>query len=192
VVRLVQLGTKGEALPGPAGAPVESREQELKLTRVTYLGRMFANNHTRIAKFYDNVEVVHLPGDNPDLPIDLDRLPPGGMYLRCERLEVYSQKNTDGKTTSKQMEAHIKAVVQAREFWGRADVIKYDESKELVIFEAAEGNLATLYRVLQPGKEPEEIKGKKIKYYRKTNAFAVEGGVKFQGSAVSPTTPPRR
>ena len=46
-----------------------------------------------------------------------------------------------------------------KEFWGRADVIKYDESKEQVIFEASEGNVATLYRVTQPGAQPDEIKG---------------------------------
>jgi lipopolysaccharide export system protein LptA len=166
---------------GPAAAPRQPQapntpkaEEELKLTRVTYLGRMFANNNTRTAIFYDNVEVVNVPSDNPDLPIDIDHLPEGGLYLRCEQLTVYSQKQQNGKAWQ-QMEAHRKAQVQSREFWGRADIIKYDESKEQVIFEATEGNLATLYRVKARGLPADEIKGKKITYWRRTNDFHVEG-----------------
>lgn len=179
VVRILQLGAKDEATPGskPAaqGAKPAPAEEELKLTRVTYLGRMFANNTTRTAIFYDTVEVVNLPGDNPDMPIDIDRLPPGGLYLKCEQLKVYTRKEKDGKSTH-EMEAHRKAMVQSREFWGQADVIKYDEAKEQVIFEASEGNLATLYRVTVPGQKPDEIKGKKITYWRRTNDFKIDDG----------------
>ncbi len=189
VVRILQYGTKdGLAAPGgtanakpAAGTPRNPDEQELKLTRITYLGRMWANNNSRTAIFYDNVEVVNVPSDNPDLAIDLDRLPQGGLYMRCEQLKVYSQRDKDGKAVNQQMEAHHKAVVQSREFWGRADVIKYDESKEQVIFEASEGNLATLFRVLTPGQQPDEIRGKKIIYWRRTNDFKVEGATTLKG-----------
>lgn len=179
VVRILQLGGKDEAAPAPKpqnpAANPRPAEEELKLTRVTYLGRMFANNNTRTAIFYDTVEVVNLPGDNPDLPIDIDHLPPGGLYLKCEQLKVYTRKEKDGKSNH-EMEAHRKAMVQSREFWGQADVIKYDESKEQVIFEASEGNLATLYRVIVPGQKPDEIKGKKITYWRRTNDFKIDEG----------------
>lgn len=179
VVRILQLGGKDEAVPGPKPqnptANPRPAEEELKLTRVTYLGRMFANNNTRTAIFYDTVEVVNLPSDNPDLAIDIDRLPPGGLYLKCEQLKVYTRKEKDGKSNH-EMEAHRKAMVQSREFWGQADVIKYDESKEQVIFEASAGNLATLYRVTVPGQKPDEIKGKKITYWRRTNDFKIDDG----------------
>ena len=66
--------------------------------------------------------------------------------------------------------------MQSREFYGRADIIKYDEIKELVVFEASEGNLATLYRQKGRGGQQEELKGKKIYYWRKTNDFKIEGG----------------
>lgn len=187
VVRILQYGTKNEQLSGtrPMGRtpadPNAPKEEELRLTRVNYLGRMFVNNQSRTAIFYDGVEVVNVPTDNPDLPIDVDRLPPGGLYLRCEQLKVYSRKDGNGKMTQ-EMEAHRKAVVQSREFWGRADVIKFDESKDQVIFEATGSNQATLYRVKELGQEPDEIKGKKITFWRRTNDFKVESGTSLQGT----------
>jgi hypothetical protein len=192
VVHILQLGNKGDtfATPGsqptnprrPASEPTPSRlpgsqksDEELKLTRVAFSGRMFANNNTRTAVFYDNVEVVNLPADDPDVTIDLDRLPKGAMHMRCEQMKVYSRKLPDGKTMQ-EMEAYKRVIVQAQEFWGRADLVKYDESKELVIFEGVDGNKATLYRVKARGTAPEEIRGKKIYYWRRTNDFKVDDG----------------
>jgi lipopolysaccharide export system protein LptA len=193
VFRTLQLGNKNEGPTGPTTTPTTAAkppppagskptgkppEQEMQLTRVYYLGRMYANNTKRVAVFYDGVEVIHVPTDDPNLVVDIDKLPQGGMYLRCDQLRVYTQKvdpAPDGKV-NQMMEARGKARVQSREFSGVADVIKYDESKELVIFEAADGNLATLYRVKSRGAAPEEIKGKKIYYWRDKGDFKVEGG----------------
>lgn len=178
VLRILQWGVKGQE-GGPSAAPerqhgVKPPEEELKLTRVQYLTRMFANNNTRTAIFYDGVELVHLPGNDPDVAIDIDNLPEGALYLRCDQLKVYSQE-TNAKGVQ-QMEARGHATVQSREFSGRADVVKYDESKELVVLEASEGNLATLVRQKAKGAAQEEIKGKKIYYWRRTNDFKIEGG----------------
>jgi hypothetical protein len=171
--RVLQPGPKeplGPA-PNPAKGPVP---EEMKLTRVNFFGRMFANNTSRTAVFYDNVEVVHVPSDNPNLQVDVDKLPPGAMYLRCDQLKVYNRQEVNSKG-NQQMEARGHAQVQAREFFGRADVIKFDESKELVVFESNETNLASLVRQKSPGQR-EELKGKKIYYWRKTNDFKIEGG----------------
>jgi lipopolysaccharide export system protein LptA len=179
VLRILQLSPKDEAGAAQNNPPKpqadKAVEEELKLTRVNYLGRMFANNNTRTAVFYDNVELVHVPTDDPNLVIDIDKLPEGALYLRCDQLKVYSRQAENSKG-SQQMEARGHGLVQSREFWGRADIIKYDESKELVVFEASEGNLATLVRQKGKGTQQEEVKGKKIYYWRKTNDFKIEGG----------------
>ncbi len=196
VLHILQLGDKDESAPGatsgatPGGNPAppqsakktgkkpangQPAEQELKLTRINFLTRMFANNITRTAVFYDGVEVVHLPSDDPDVIIDIDHLPKGGMYLRCDQLQVYNRQEP-GTQGSQEMEARGNASVQSEEFWGRADVIKYDESKELMIFEAREGRLATLVRQKAKGTAQEELKGQKIYYWRSTGDFKIERG----------------
>ena len=197
VLYMLQLGSKDDSGPGavqfpgsptgpkPATPPAarsgakpassEPVEQELKLTRITFFARMFANNITRTAIFYENVEVVNLPTDDPDIIIDIDHLPERAMYLRCDQLQVYNRQQT-GTQGTQEMEARGNASVQSQDFWGRADVIKYDESKELMIFEAREGRLATLVRQKAKGTPQEELKGQKIYYWRNTGDFKIERG----------------
>jgi lipopolysaccharide export system protein LptA len=188
-VRILQLGEAGNTLPGaqgpgaprpPAGRPAAGRgpaappKQELKLTHVRFAERMQANNKQRSAIFYGNVEAVHVPADRPDIKIDVDHPPPGCIYLRCAKLNVFSRLLADGKTKSQELEAYRNVLVQAQEFWGLADVVKYDEAEDRVIFEAGEGGMATLYRVKVAGGDQEKITGKKIYYWRKTNDFKVD------------------
>lgn len=170
VLHLLQLGNKDEAAPGQAPQkPTQKTEQELKLTRVTFRAGMHANNKKRIATFWGDVDVVHLPTEDIDQPIDIDKRLPGMMYLHCEKLKVLSVRHADGRTTQ-EMEAERKVTVEAQEeFSGRGDVLKYDESKELVILEGGETGLATLYRVQGKGGKPDMVKGKKLFYFRKTN-----------------------
>lgn len=169
-------GAKPAAKPQAAKASNgQPEEEELKLTRITFLTRMFANNVTRTAVFYDNVEVVNLPSDDPDIVINIDHLPEGSLYLRCDQLQVYSRQQSGEKSTQ-EMEARGNASVQSNDFWGRGDVIKYDESKELIIFEAREGRLATLVRQKAKGTPQEELKGQKIYYWRNTGDFKIERG----------------
>src|SRR5207249_47389 len=122
-----------------------------------------------------DVELVHLPAENPDLPIDLDHLPQGALYLRCQKLKVYTRRGPDGKA-SQEMEAYKKCVVQSQEFWAVADVVKYDESQERIIFEGGEGGMAHLVKVAVRGAEAEDVTGRKITYWRLTGAYRVEGG----------------
>ena len=164
------------------GRPQPVREeQELKLTRVQYVGRMLADNVNRTVTFIDEVEVVHLPSDDIDQAVDVDKLPPAGMHLQCQTLKVRSDRDTAGKTLQT-MEAQKRVLVRAQDFWGRSDVLKFDEAKDQLILEAAEGNTASLYRRKTQGDVYDEIKGKKITYYRQKREHKVEGATGVRGS----------
>jgi hypothetical protein len=198
VVYLLQPGTKGDILPAgptgekpgtgqPNGTATAARpssgpaEEEIQLTRVKFQGKLWANNPKRVAVFYDNVEVIHLPADNPDVPINPDRLPVGGLSINCEQLKVFTSRAPDG-TTSQEMEAVGKVFVQAQEeFSGRANVVKYDERKEQIIFEGDDTNPATLYRVKSRGGDQEKIQGEKITYWRRTGDYKVDKGYGISG-----------
>ncbi len=190
IVYILQLGAKGEDLPmapspdrPPPARTVSAPpvEEELKLTRVSFDGYMLANNVHRTAVFTGNVEVIHLASDNPDVPVDITKpLPKGAMYMRSEHLKVSSHKHADGKTSHQELEANNHVLVQSQEFWGRGDRVTYDESKELVIFEGLNGNLATLYRENGRGGQRGEVKGKKIFYWRRTNDFKTEDSTNWR------------
>jgi hypothetical protein len=150
-------------------------KKELMLTRIDFDGWMFSDNKekARNTKFYDNVEVYHQPADNPDVPVDPDRPPKNGFYMRCDRLHVYTRPESEGKTQLMRAEGRI--FFKAPEVFGRCDVLKYDQKEEQIIFEGASGNPVHLYR-LRTGLPPQEIKGNRILYNRRTGVFQLDGG----------------
>jgi lipopolysaccharide export system protein LptA len=184
VVTIVQAGGSDDpagpaglaARPGaaPARPAAPPGEPVMKLTRVQFQGKMFADNRKRTAKFFDNVRVVHAPGDDPEKQVDLDKLPPGGMFLKSETLEVYTF--TEGGKSTQEMEARGRAYVQTPEFYGQADVIKYVESKDMVILEGTDDNPAILYKLKPNRGEPTDAtRARKFIYHRKTNDFESDG-----------------
>jgi lipopolysaccharide export system protein LptA len=196
-VRTFALGTKSELLPGLGPTPPQSPQsekpknkpatknpqddEEFKLTHVTYTGRLSANNKLGSATFWDDVEVLHVPTNNPDLKIDVDHPPEGYLFLRCNKLELFSHKRPEGRT-SKEMRATGKVKIEAKEFSGHADEVKYDESKEQVILEGTEGNPAVLQREKVRGGERETIRAKKIFYWRTTGTCKIENGTSLIGN----------
>ncbi len=110
--------------------------------------------------------------------------------MRCNILNVFTRQ-LDNKT-SQMMNAEGNVFFRTREFFGTAAVVKYNEGQEQVIFEGAPGNPATLYRKrADQGGEPQEIKGNKILYNRKTGVFQLEGGKVITGR-LEPEEPQRK
>jgi lipopolysaccharide export system protein LptA len=183
VTHILQLESEGDD-PGtgaakPAVLPAdpnrkESRKQ-LVLTRVSYLWSMFANNRERTAIFRGDVDLIHVPTPNADLVVDPDHPPPGCMHLHCEQLKVFTRRQANGQTTQ-EMEAQKKVVINAQDFWGRADVVKYDERLDRIILEGSNGGTATLYQVKNKAGNPQTLTGSKIMYWRKTGAVSVSEG----------------
>src|SRR5262249_335579 len=142
-----------------------------------YERQLWANSKLNTANFWGNVRVLHIPCARPDAVIDLDlilatELPENSLYLKCDRLKVLDHP-TDGKP-NKQMEAHGKVYTQGREFRARSDVVRYNQQKQQVIFEAEEGGWATLTRSTRPGGPPDTVEGKKIIYNRATGETKVD------------------
>ncbi|MCS7044747.1 MAG: hypothetical protein NZO58_00170 [Gemmataceae bacterium] len=158
-----------------ASTGAAKHEPVLKLTRIDYKGRLFGSNKPggpRMAIFYDDVEVYHQPGDDPDIKVNPNQPPKGGFYMRCGNLNV-ALAERDGKSTQ-YMVAKNNAFFRTPEFYGSADTIKYDESQEMVIFE---GNPAQLFRLNpMPGGPPQRITGQKILYNRRNGNFTLDGG----------------
>ncbi|HEY1858996.1 MAG TPA: hypothetical protein VGG61_01500 [Gemmataceae bacterium] len=189
IVRMFQPGAPDLTTSTPTAPerskPGPAKDEEMKLTYVSYAGKMWADDKEKVARFYDDVKLLNLPTNDPNLPIDLntmvDKLPPNGLYMECKNLEV-SNKEINGKD-NQEMTATGSVLVKAQEFWGRAWRVTYVESKDQVIFDGGNNGkgLATLYRVRVKGGVPEPIEANKIIYLRKTGEFSVDGGVKFQG-----------
>lgn len=183
-VRILQMGPKetisaapqnGPRLPKPPGPP----EEELKLTFVRYNKKLIANNQPRIARFWENVEVLHLPADNPRLQDNfnrlIDKLPAGALYLKCDQLDILTQPQAGSAKTTHIMVANGKAVVQFDEYYGSANVIKYNEAQQQIIFEGLPGQPAVVNVMKGVGAKPRTLRGEKFIYNRLTGRFDGNG-----------------
>ncbi|HEV3263869.1 MAG TPA: hypothetical protein VG013_43945, partial [Gemmataceae bacterium] len=190
-VRLFQLGPvddtgpKGPSVsakppPSASGAPpnppagAKDGKEEFKITHVRFKGKMWGKNkESRTVTFIDDVEVVHVPSEKPDLVIDIDRLPPGCMYLRCEKLTVLTTALPNGRS-NQEMVAQHKVYVKSQDFEGIAETVKYDEAQDRIIFEGGENGKAILYRVKTAGGVQDNVIANKITYWRRTNDMKVD------------------
>jgi len=165
--------TQGQRKGGPQPQGGPKSDEQHKLTHVSFQSRMTANNKRGMATFYDRVIVIDVPTEDPDLKIDEDRPPKESMFISCERLEVLNHKLPDG-TSKREMRAYNKVVIEEEKYSGRADIVKYDESKQQIILEGVKGNFAELYKQDVRGQEGSHIIGKKITYYRDTGLYKVD------------------
>ena len=181
--RFRHLALGSSDLAGPAPAPPNPRapkapNQELKLTRIEYESRLFykaLSDRAKKATFYDNIHVYHFPADSLDAFMNADKPPKNGFYLHCQRLDVLTRQE-EGHKTSQEMIAQRNVFFRTEEFFGYADVVKFNEASDTIIFEATEGRSVKLYKWVGPGVEPKEIKGKQVLYNRKKGEFTLSGG----------------
>jgi lipopolysaccharide export system protein LptA len=191
-VRLLQRGGGGDSLDfkprvpaqpvganGPKPNPAKPADEgKMKMTHISFLKSMYANNRSNTATFLEEVRVLHFPCEDPNVEVELenvlDRLPPDAIFLRCDRLDALSRG--EGKNARQDMRARGRVTVQAREFSGRAEMVTYEDAKEQVIFHGTEGAPAVLMRQVRVGAPPEEIRGRKITYSRGTGQFKIDDG----------------
>jgi hypothetical protein len=189
------LQTGGSSLTGPSLLPGQTAKEAggdvPKLTWITYLGRMRASKITERAtkiRFVDDVELVHLNAGDPDITISKDRLPPASLYLRCNQLEILTQKQADGRTTQ-DFKASEEVTVRSEpsaasgvRFHARADDVMYEEAKDQLVMVARPGNLVSLYRQKAPGGRFELWQARKFIYSRKDGTLKSDGTESIQGS----------
>ncbi len=186
-VRIIQKGPKSDqALPGPIAQPVSKSKappppsapaaEEYKLTWVRYNQRLTVFNDKHLAQFRKNVEVLHIPEDDPALHQDFNvvvaKLPPRALYLKSEELDVFSQDK--GPQKSHVLQARIRAEVQVENIYGQADIITYDESKQQIIFQGAPDRPAKITQIQGRGQANKGTSGQKFIYNRLTGQLTGE------------------
>ncbi len=173
-VRIIQIE--------PDKAKAAKSKMPFKMTYVMYHRRMYANDQSNTVKFYSNVRVLYSPVANRHVEVNLAKvlagnIPDGAMYIRSDVLELYRRPKAQGKP-NQELNATGRVSVRAREFYGTADKMTYNEEKDQVIFEGGTGSTATLFKRGRPGAPWQKVDARKIIYIRKTGqhqAFGVKG-----------------
>jgi hypothetical protein len=176
----------GGNAPKQAAAP--AKQPELQLTRINFQERMhstvFPNTTTRQTTFTGKVNVLHLPADRLDATVDGTKLPKDAMILQCDQLKVLQRQLANNKTTQT-TEASRNVSCWTIDIFGRAEVLTFDESTDIVTFKGSPGNPAQVYQKIgSGGSEPRESKAETILYNRKTGLVSGAGSSGFGGSSL--------
>ncbi len=177
-VRLLAKGSMDNGLAPPPGAKAPPAKTEWKLTHVKFRDHMHANNKpgVKTAKFYGQhggIEVFHFPSNDIKATMDPDHPPKDGLFLRCEMLEVEARQALG--RTSHIMIARQNVFFRTDQYQGNADIVKYDEANDIVIFEALNGKLVQMYQITARGIEASAVRSSKVLYNRRTGTMETEG-----------------
>lgn len=190
--RVWQSGARDPSAPAPRGAPVAPArpapagpaEQEMKLTVVTFTGRMTATDKGKVfqkAVFEENVEVVSVPAPDPTVEVQRHRLPPRGLLLTCDKeLVVSSYKKGDAPPVQR-MDATGNAYLRSDEYDGWGETITHD-GKLIVL--TGTGTIPA--KIMGRFNRGTEQAGKQIVYDRGTGTYQV---IESFGGSIGPSGP---
>jgi hypothetical protein len=140
-VRIWQYGEKevARAKQGPQPMAPAARppapEGEMKLTVVTFTGRMVAKDKGRLyqeAVFLSDqnggspIEVVHAPAAEPGMKIEPANPPLGTVTLRCAERLVVSTHRAEGAPAAQRMDAYGNVFIRSDEYDGWGEVVNSD------------------------------------------------------------------
>jgi hypothetical protein len=185
-VRIHQRGDAGSPLaptasaqPGRATTASKQKEEEFKLTIVKFGGRMWADDKTHTAVFSDDIKVINLATDNPDLEPDENRLPRDAVYLQCSQKLDVRNRSENGKS-NQELEGIGNVLCRTAAYLGQCEKLNYIEAMDKLIFDGLDG-LAHLKKLEAPGTVGQTWDAKRIIYNRKIDSVKSEGARGING-----------
>jgi hypothetical protein len=175
VMRTWQPGQKDIAAPGAAAPKVD--DTEMKLTIVTFGGRMYLKDKGKLyqeAVFVSNVRVTSLPANSPDAKIERHNMPLGSVVLTCNDKLLVSSHKKGNNPPIQVMRADGNAFIQSDEYEGWGEVVVYNGT--IMTLEGT-GNTQARIRSRFEGTTQD---GKTIVYDRRSDSYQAtdsSGGV---------------
>jgi len=125
-------------------------------TKVTFAGYMKGNidqlQKQGRAAFHDRVNVLHGPVSAPLIKFTRDNRPLESAWMRCELLEIQAflvdlKKNPQSKSTlAIEFKASKNAEIEGDQFQVRANIITFDQARNLFVMRGEENRHVTLWR----------------------------------------------
>jgi len=114
-----------------ANRPLKPNDAEWEYLRIDFQGKNIGNIDKRYSTFYDRVQLVYGPVQQPLEKIDPDELTDDAATMRAEKLQITQAENEKDDTSFVQMLATGNAQLEGKLFHARADLISFDESNEM-------------------------------------------------------------
>ncbi|MFT3878185.1 MAG: hypothetical protein QM703_00830 [Gemmatales bacterium] len=153
---------------------------ELKLTRILFEQEAEYIRVEGKLTFWRNVRFFHVPGDDVAMPLDEKRMPKQGIFIGCDRMEVYVEQGPNGSALHEaraegntEMRANLTSYV-------KADELTYNEAKGKVVMRGKGANDALYYNQEKPGGQFLSQRAKAFIYDLKTGILEVEQAKSLQ------------
>ena len=157
-------------IPGMPAARVEATQVKFADSMFQYQG---CHQERHLRGHNQGVEVFHFATRDINAKMNADRPAKDQLYLRCGELHVEGRQFND--RTTQYMVAKHNVEFRTDKYLGYADVVKYDEGTEIVIFEGLNGNRVRLYDVSGERPREESVTTTKVIYNRKTGSMLSDG-----------------
>jgi hypothetical protein len=176
---------KGAPTPKAAPQPARPAEGEMKLTIVTFTGRMVAKDKGKLyqeAVFYSEqqggtpIEVVHAPAADPGVAIPKANPPGGTVTLTCADRLVVSTHRPENGPAAQRMDAFGNVFIRTDEYDGWGEQVNSD-GRFVTLIGAGNSQARINHRFNNSLQS-----GRRITYDRTTGGFNVvdSGGGTFQ------------
>jgi hypothetical protein len=164
--------------PQPGAAKQDANKKEWKLTHVKFRDAMTYKtvDNTKTATFYgmnSGVEVFHFPTQKINDAMNAAQPPKDGLFLRSDILVVEAKQEKE--RTAQTMIARGSVMFKTDKYLGYADVVKFDDTSDIVILESMNGNVVRLFEIVGGETRPRSINSTKVLYNRRTGDVRTEG-----------------
>jgi hypothetical protein len=155
-------------------------------TRVTFSGKMKGNSEHRRSQFFDRVNVIYGPVAGATDAIELERLPLGGGWLKCEELTV-TQQNAGGAqqeflTVLGKGNVELEGRSEHGVFTALAHSVSYDQSKGMYVLAGDGRRDAEITREAAPGSsERGGQRAQRMEFIPATNYLITDRASSAQG-----------
>ena len=186
-----------------ANASAKARDSKWEYTRIEFLGSVMGNFRQKVTTFDRNVDIVYGPVERLAQVVDPDNtsdgeMPDDSVRIRCDRLQLTVRANRDRstQTTTREGAGSDKRVVSTLELLGtgnatlegrkvhaQADVIKYDQDKELFTLMSRGNRLAKIWQRDRIGSRWRDSAGQRFWYSTKTQQLSASG---VRGGSMGP------
>jgi len=182
IVRTWAAGSRDDGSPAPTAVAMRPAGRqtapapavEMKLTVVNFSDRMIAKDkgdRYKEATFRNDVQVIHVPTEDPNLDVKRNQLPPRAVLLTCSNKLVVWTRKVDNEPAQQSMHAYGNAYLQNEEYEGWGEVIQSEG--RLVRLYGMKDNLARIRNRFGGTEQPGEV----ITYDRATDYYKVDGSI---------------
>jgi hypothetical protein len=161
--------------------PSESASAATTVARRPADDSAFGGHTAWTSGFYDNVEVLYGPVDEPMETISRDELTDGCGWMACEQMEVTQHPQTDSEPSHITLLAIGNAQIEGKEFRGEGDRISYDGAKGQYILRGDSNQDAVICRQKKIGGDWAPVRANTLTFNPDQDSIKVDKATNVDG-----------